>query len=102
MSYPDKSSYTPPKMTNGSGAARLIDLSFISSAILYVCMTVCLGIYVKSCQLTAETIEECRHACSEWGSRLDTVTSTKCECASREDFIEEVKPEDIWVLPKGN
>lgn len=86
----------PPKTMSGSGAAKLI-----SSIALYVCMTICMVVYVKSCQLTAETIEECRHACSEWGSRLDAVTATKCECTGRDDFIEEIKPDDIWVIPKG-
>jgi len=60
-----------------------------------------MGMYMKSCQLTTTVIDECQRACDMWGSRMDTVTTTKCVCADREDFIQEATPDDIWVIPKG-
>ena len=77
------------------------DLRFISTSILYMCITALLITYIQSCAVTATVIEDCRRACDVWGSRMDVVTANKCVCADRGDFIEIKEDTDIWAFPRS-
>ena len=101
MNYQDKNSSTPTKTNHTYAREGSTDLRFISTAIMYMCVTALLITYVKSCAVTSTVIDDCRRACNAWGSRMDTVTANKCECADREDFIEIEKDTDIWVFPRS-
>jgi len=61
--------------------------------VLYLCFTVLCGIWLTTCNVTPEAMEECRHACSQGlNTYMKSVTARECVCG---DFATSPEP---WVL----
>ena len=69
----------------------------VSKSVFYICITVVAGMYISSCQLGASTIDQCQKACTDLGTRMESVTSSECECMQA--GIIDATTNDIWVLP---
>ena len=77
----DRSNKPPPMPPD------LPDLSFIAKAILYICLTVIVIIFVNSCQVDEEVIKQCETSCSSNGNRMDSVSVFGCDCEQKESVI---------------
>lgn len=71
----------------------------INKIVLYICATAIFVFYIHSRQLNVEVIKSCESSCNGWSASVAMVTTTKCECAQREELKE--KNDSIWVTPKG-
>jgi hypothetical protein len=87
-------------MTNPNEDTLLISsiAGVVSKSVFYICITVVAGIYISSCQLDATTVDQCQRACTGLGTRMESVTSSECECMQA--GITEATTNDIWVLPR--
>jgi hypothetical protein len=65
----------------------------VTKGILYICLAVTAAFWFSSCQLDAETIQQCQDSCDSTTTHMKSVTSRECECISKEG-------EEIWALPK--
>ncbi len=75
---------------------RLLITSIAGSAakaIFYVCLAVVFGMYLSNCSLDSKVIEQCQTSCKNGGGYMESVTSSKCACASNSPSS------DPWVLP---
>jgi hypothetical protein len=77
----------------------LVNGQDITKIILYICSTAVIIFSVKSCELTAEVIEECQRACSDLGNRLVEVSIHNCECTGG-TMTGTQTTDDIWVIPR--
>ena len=78
----------------------LPDLSFIAKAILYICLTVIVIIFVNSCQVDEEMIKQCETSCSSNGNRMDSVSVLGCDCEQKQDAL--TSPWVISPAPTGD
>ena len=63
--------------------------------VLYLCSAILGGIWLTTCNVTPEAIEECRHACNKASNTyMKSVTAKECVCA---DYASSPEP---WVLTK--
>jgi hypothetical protein len=69
----------------------------VAKSIFYICLTVTAGFYISSCNLDSSTIEQCQQSCTDIGTRMESVTPSKCVCMQAGL---ESKNDDIWVLPQ--
>jgi hypothetical protein len=68
--------------------------TMISRSIFYICMTIVMGIFLSNCHLQEEVVAQCKTSCHSVGTRMKSVTTSKCECTSYGD-----SEESVWVLP---
>ena len=67
-------------------------LGAIVKAILIISAAVMMIFWGYSCQLSPETIQECKSACNADGSQMSSVTNRECRC--------EKTPSNDWVIPR--
>ena len=67
-------------------------LGAIVKSILIISFAVMLVFWGYSCQLSDETIQECKSACNSSGSQMSSVTNRECRC--------EKTPSNDWVIPR--
>ena len=71
----------------------------VAKSILYICITVAMCMWISTCNVSATTIEACKNSCKSFGSHMESVTSSKCVCAS----YSAISPTpDPWVIPRAN
>ena len=68
----------------------------ISKSIFYICLTVTAGMLISNCNLKEATITQCEQSCDDLGTRMESVTRSKCVCTQYGDS----SFDDIWVLPR--
>jgi hypothetical protein len=76
----------------------LIDYSFLSKCMSYLCVSGVMVFFLHSCMINKETLEQCRSSCGPTG-RVEKVTAYKCICAPKYESIEENSSGAIWSLP---
>jgi hypothetical protein len=86
----DKSNRRPPDPPDPFAS---LDLSFIAKGILYICTTVIIIVFVNSCQVDEEVIQQCETSCSSNGNRMDSVSVFGCDCEQKQDAFS-----SPWVL----
>ena len=64
----------------------------ITRSILCVSICIVFGIWIYSCNLSQDIIDDCRTACNDSDSRMESVTTSKCICSD--------KKSDNWVIPR--
>ena len=65
----------------------------VAKIVFYLCITVLSGIWLTTCNVSPEAIEECRYACNKsLSTYMKSVTARECVCA---DFATTTEP---WVL----
>jgi len=67
-------------------------LGAIVKVILVISLAIIMVSWGYSCQLSEETIQECRSACSSSDSQMSSVTNRECRC--------EKTPSNDWVIPR--
>jgi len=67
-------------------------LGAIVKSILIISAAVMMIFWGYSCQLSDETIQECKSACKSSGSQMASVTNRECRC--------EKIPSNDWVIPR--
>jgi hypothetical protein len=67
----------------------------ITKSIFYICLTVTAGMLMSNCNLKEATITQCEQSCDDFGSRMESVTRSKCVCMQ-----DAPTTDDIWVLPR--
>tara|TARA_B100000131_G_scaffold97853_1_gene94999 strand:- start:643 stop:894 length:252 start_codon:yes stop_codon:yes gene_type:complete len=68
----------------------------LSKVVMYICIAIVFGTWIYSCNLNPDTIEECRAACQDSGSKMESVTSVKCICYTENNITQS----GDWVLPR--
>lgn len=68
----------------------------ITKSIFYICLTVTAGMLIANCNLKEATIIQCEQSCDDFGSKMESVTRSKCVCTQ----YGEPAADDIWVLPR--
>ncbi|MAG24258.1 hypothetical protein CMI47_01650 [Candidatus Pacearchaeota archaeon] len=92
----DNNKNTPPSLESGDRLMASL-AGAAAKSVFYIGITVVAGMYISSCQLDASTIDQCQKACTDIGTRMESVTSRECECMQAGTI--EAKSNDIWVLP---
>jgi len=69
----------------------------ISKSVLYICTVVIFGMWMYSCNLDPTVIEECRAACKQSDTTMESVTPGKCICSDRN--YNSLQSEQ-WVIPR--
>ena len=70
----------------------------LSKSVLYICTAVVFGMWMYSCNLNPSVIEECRSACKQSATSMESVTSGKCVCSDKN--YSSLQSEQ-WVVPRG-
>ena len=58
-----------------------------------ICLTIVTGMWISTCNISAEAINACKSACSTYNSQMESVTPRECVCAKNDI-------DDVWVLPR--
>ena len=84
-------------MTNPNEDTLLITsiAGAVSKSVFYICITVMVGLLLSNCNLDEAVITQCKTSCSDIGTRMESVTRSKCVCTQ---YTNDIKS-DIWVLP---
>ena len=84
------------KHADAAKQVHLVVAGAITKSIFYICLTVTVGMLMSNCNLKEATIAQCEESCVDFGSRMESVTRSKCVCTQYGDS----KPKDIWALPR--
>ena len=68
-------------------------LSAIVKGIVVISLAITMILWGYSCQLSPETIQECRSACNAEGSQMSSVTNRECRCEKTQN--------NAWVIPRS-
>jgi len=68
-------------------------LSAVVKIAVAVSFSVALVFWGYSCNISKETIQECKSACSSRDSQMSSVTNRECRC--------EKTPTSNWVIPRA-
>ena len=98
MSYQGRNWRSIQNQCDGDVEDKLIDTTFLSKCILYLCFSGVMIFFLHSCMIDKETLEQCRNSCGNTG-RVEKVTAYKCICAPKYESIEANNSGAIWSLP---
>lgn len=72
-------------------------VSAVWKVIFSICVTIVLCFGFSQCSIDSSVIEACEVNCNKSGNTMDSVTSFKCSCKTKESTL--AGPDSIMVLP---
>ncbi len=73
--------------------------SVVVKSVFFICLTVGFCFSLSNCSLDESTIQSCEDSCDKFGSRMEYVTHSKCQCADLQNSTLKSQ-ESVWVLPR--
>jgi hypothetical protein len=85
--------------TNEDMAFMKVVGSAVVKSVFFICLTVGFCFSLSNCSLDESTIQNCEDSCDKYGTRMEYVTHSKCQCADQQSVTSKLQ-ESAWVLPR--